>query len=326
VTVFINKTFTVGEEDAHERLDVFLHQHISRLSRSRIQKLIEDKKVSVNGDFLKPAHRLSAGDSVVIEIPEGEPPEIKPEKIPLDILYEDEELLIVNKRAGMIVHPVSLSQRGTLVHALLAHTRKLSTINGPLRPGIVHRLDKDTSGALLIAKSDECHLNIMKQLQERKLRRRYKALVLGKVEPEKGRIAAPMRRREDKMSVRYIGGKEAVTDYEVCERFHVGDETTAPARKHGGSEALRDFSLLNVSLKTGRTHQIRVHLSSIGHPVAGDRAYGRKAPHIFIKRQALHAEVLGFVHPSTGKYMEFTAPIPEDMLKQIEALRQLARE
>ncbi len=320
----MRKTLTVGEEDVHERLDVFLHQHFSDLSRSRIQKLITKKKVSVNGAFLKRGHRLNAEDSVVIELPEAEPSEITPENIPLDILHEDEELLVVNKSAGLVVHPVNLTHRGTLVHALLAHTKKLSTINGPLRPGIVHRLDKDTSGALFIAKTDRCHIHIAKQIQRRELGRRYKALVLGKVEPEKGQIKAPMGRQEEKMSVRYIGGKEAVTNYEVCERFHVGHETGTPAKKHAGLEALSDFTLLKVSLRTGRTHQIRVHAASIGHPVAGDATYGRKNPHISIKRQALHAELLGFIHPVTEEYMEFRAPMPEDMVRQIDTLRLLA--
>ncbi len=317
----MKQTLVVGEEDLHERLDVFLHQHFSEFSRSRIQKLIAEGEVSVNGDFLKPGHRLNPGDSVVIEVPEDEPQKIIPEKIPLNILYEDEELIVVNKSAGIIVHPVNLTQGGTLVHALLAHTQKLSTINGPLRPGIVHRLDKDTSGALFIAKSDRCHLHITKQLRKRELRRRYKALVLGKVEPEEGEIAAPMGRHKEKMSVRYIGGKEAITNYKVCERFQVGDEVTAP-RHTSGLAAQSAFTLLSVSLKTGRTHQIRVHLASIGHPVAGDKTYGRKAPHISIKRQALHAELLGFIHPATGKYLEFTAPMPEDMVRQIETLKQ----
>lgn len=316
----MKQNLAVDKENMHERLDVFLHQHFPWFSRTKIQKLVVKRKVSVNGIFLKPAHKLNAGDAVVIEIPEDEPRVVTPERILLDILYEDEEILVVNKSAGMIVHPVNLHQGGTLVHALLAHTKKLSTVNGPLRPGIVHRLDKDTSGAILIAKSDKSHLHIAKQFKEREVKKRYKALVLGKVEQEEGKISAPVGRHEEKISVRYIGGKKAITKYEICERFHLASESAA-SLDTGESTPQSDFTLLNVYIKTGRTHQIRVHLASIGYPVAGDRTYGRKSPHIFIKRQALHAELIGFVHPATGKYLEFTAPVPEDMLKQLEVLR-----
>ncbi len=304
-----DKAFVVGEEHVHERLDVFLHRHFPDVSRSRIQKLIALGKISVNDSLAKPGHKLSSGDSVVVCALQTVPERVVPEKIPLDILYEDEEILVVNKSAGMITHPVDAIQRGTLVHALLAHTEKLSAINGPLRPGIVHRLDKDTSGALLIAKTDRSYLHIRKQMEKRKLKRKYKAIVLGRVEPEEGRIVAPIGRHvvlRQKMSVRYTGGREAITNYKVVEKFQIGDLF---------------FCLLSVSLETGRTHQIRVHLASIGHPVAGDKKYGKKCKHIFMNRQALHAEVLGFIHPATEEYIEFTAPVPEDMVKQIEELK-----
>ena len=308
--IMTRQTFTVEKEGVHKRLDVFLHQHFPELSRSRIQKKITEKEVSINGDFLKPGYKLNVGDSVVIEISRDKLLQVSPERIPLDILYEDNEVLVVNKSAGMIVHPVSFDQKGTLVAALLSHTCNLSAVNGPMRPGIVHRLDKDTSGALIVAKNDRSHLHIVQQLKTRELRRRYKALVLGKVEPEKGKITAPIGRHEEKMSIKYVGGKEAITNYEVSERFDLEDIS---------------FTLLAVSLETGRTHQIRVHSAFIGYPVAGDRIYGQKAPHVSIKRQALHAELIGFVHPSTGEYMEFDAPMPEDMIKQIETLRRSSK-
>jgi 23S rRNA pseudouridine1911/1915/1917 synthase len=306
----LDKKFTVEDRDAHQRLDVFLSGQGLGLSRSRIQELIARKKVSVNEEFFKASHKLNPGDIILVSVP-GKAVEIRAEKIPLDILYEDEDVLVVNKSAGMVVHPVSLSHGGTLVNALLAHTDRLSTINGLLRPGIVHRLDKDTSGALIVTKTDRSYLHIARQIRRREVKRRYKALVLGKVEPEEGRIAAPIGRHavsRQKMSVRYVGGREAITNYKVVEKFVVRGLF---------------FSLLEVLLETGRTHQIRVHLASIGHPVAGDAAYGRKSEYICIKRQALHAELIGFVHPVREEYIEFVAPLPEDIVKQIEELRKL---
>lgn len=305
------KLFKAGENNLHERLDVFLAKQIPEMSRSGIQKLIACKNVTVNDNFIKSSYKLNDGDVAAVKIPENEQTGIVPENIPLNILYEDEEVLVVNKSAGMIVHPVKLSQKGTLVNALLAHTRKLSTVNGLLRPGIVHRLDKDTSGVLIVAKSDRSHLNISEQIKRRKVKKIYKALVLGGIEPEKGEIAAPVGRHavsRQKMSVKYAGGREAVTSYEVIEKFRIHSMI---------------YSFLNVSLKTGRTHQIRVHMASIGHPVAADAVYGKGAEHIFMKRQALHAELIGFLHPVTGKYMEFRAPLPEDIKKQIKELTNL---
>ncbi len=307
----LNKKFVVDEGNVHERLDVFVSRQGLELSRSQIQKLIAKRKVSVNERFLKPSYKLGLGDVVLVVVGGDENEGLVPEKIPLDILYEDDEVLVVNKNAGMVVHPVDFSQKGPLVHALLGHTRKLSTVNGSLRPGIVHRLDKDTSGALIVAKTDSSHVHIVEQIKKRKVRRRYKTIVLGRVEPEKGRIVAPVGRHvvsRQRMSVRYVGGKEAITNYKVIEEFQTGDMF---------------FSLLDISLETGRTHQIRVHLASLGHPVVGDETYGKKIPRILIKRQALHAEHLGFLHPATGEYMEFTAPLPEDRVKQIEELREL---
>jgi 23S rRNA pseudouridine1911/1915/1917 synthase len=306
----LDRKFTVEDRDAHPRLDVFLSGQGLGLSRSRIQELIARKKVSVNEEFFKASHKLNPGDIILVSVP-GKAVEIRAEKIPLDILYEDEDVLVVNKSAGMVVHPVSLSHGGTLVNALLAHTDRLSTINGLLRPGIVHRLDKDTSGALIVTKTDRSYLHIARQIRRREVKRRYKALVLGKVEPEEGRIAVPIGRHavsRQKMSVRYVGGREAITNYKVVEKFVVRGLF---------------FSLLEVLLETGRTHQIRVHLASIGHPVAGDVAYGRKSEYICIKRQALHAELIGFVHPVREEYIEFVAPLPEDIVKQIEELRKL---
>ncbi len=310
--VLQDKKFTVEDRDVHPRLDVFLSGQGLELSRSRIQELIARKKVSVNEEFFKASHKLSPGDIILVSVP-GKSEEVRAEKIPLDILFEDEDVLVVNKGAGMIVHPVSLSQKGTLVNALLAHTDTLSTINGLLRPGIVHRLDKDTSGALIVTKTDRSHLHIAGQIRRREVKRRYKALVLGRVEPEEGRVTSPLGRHavsRQKMSVKYVGGREAITNYRVVEKFVVRGLF---------------FSLLEVLLETGRTHQIRVHLASIGHPVAGDSAYGRKSEYICIKRQALHAELIGFVHPVREEYIEFAAPLPEDIVKQMEELRKLGQ-
>ena len=306
-----DRKFTVEKGDGHKRLDIFLSGQALGLSRSRIQELIARKKVNVNQEFFKASHKLSPGDVILVSVPGNAGREIRAEKIPLDILYEDEDVLVVNKGAGMVVHPVSLSHGGTLVNALLAHTDRLSTINGVLRPGIVHRLDKDTSGALIVAKTDRSHLHIARQIRRREVKRRYKALVLGRVEPEEGRVTAPLGRHAVsrlRMSVRYVGGREAITNYKVVEKFVARGLF---------------FSLLEVSLETGRTHQIRVHLASIGCPVAGDATYGRKSEYICIKRQALHAELIGFVHPVRKEYIEFAAPLPEDMVRQVEELRKL---
>jgi len=287
--------------DKSARLDVFLSQQGLSLSRAAIQKLIKNKNVLVNGCPLKRSHLVKQGDEITIEIPEVS--SNMAENIPLDILYEDESILIINKPAGMVVHPAAGHHRGTLVNALLGYTRRLSS-QDCLRPGIVHRLDKDTSGVLLIARTDPAHLDLTRQMKERSIKKIYIALVHGKVEPEKGEITAPIgrhRRQQRKMAVRYAGGREAISYYQVLKR----QETT---------------TLLEVTPSTGRTHQIRVHLSYIGYPVVGDKIYGRGqkrskelSPIDSFPRQALHAYKLGFIHPARKEYVEFTAPLPEDM-------------
>jgi len=286
------------------RLDVFLSQQGLSLSRSAIQKLIKNKKVLVNKCPLKPSHLVKPGDEITIEI-EKSSSNIVAEDIPLDILYEDESVLVINKPAGIVVHPAAGHHQGTLVNALLCYTERLS-FRGCPRPGIVHRLDKDTSGALLIARTDAAHLDLIRQMKERSIKKIYITLVHGKVEPERGEIIAPIGRHyreRKKMAIRYGDGREAVSYYRVLER----QETT---------------TLLEITLSTGRTHQIRLHLSYIGYPVVGDKIYGRDSEQKRSKefslidsfpRQALHAYKLGFIHPAKKEYVEFTAPLPEDM-------------
>ncbi|MCD5401606.1 RluA family pseudouridine synthase [candidate division NPL-UPA2 bacterium] len=312
------RKFLVQDKENGLRLDRFLAGQRLPLTRSRIQSLIREGEVLVNGSSSRCSHRIAAGDEVVIVIPDLKPKEIIPEDIPLHIPYEDNELLVVNKPAGMVVHPAAGHYTETLVNALLFYSPHLSTLNGPLRPGIIHRLDKDTSGILVVAKTNEAHLHLARELKEHKLARKYLALVQGEMELEEGSIEAPLGRhilKRKKIVVRHQGGKVAITHYRVLERF-------------------RSATLLKVTLATGRTHQIRVHLACIGHPVLGDRTYGRKlspsgSPRreslqlsTLIDRQALHAHTLGFIHPSRKEYMEFTAPLPMDMEKLLQRLRK----
>ncbi len=291
------------------RLDKFLSKRALPLSRSQIQSLIKQGKVTINGLPSKSSHGVVAGDKVNVLIPEPQPLKVLPEDIPLDILYEDEDLLIINKPPGMVVHPAAGHYSGTLVNSLLFHCRHLSTINGPLRPGIVHRLDKDTSGTLMVAKTDEAHLDLAGQIKERSVKRKYLTLVEGRLEMDDGTIEAPLGRhilKRKRMAVRHQGGRFALTHYRVLERF-------------------KGATLLEITLATGRTHQIRVHLAYIGHPVVGDKTYGRKGLRqtSLINRQALHAQLLGFIHPSRKEYMQFTAPLPHDMGQLLHNIRLL---
>lgn len=301
-------------KDKSARLDIFLLQQGLSLSRAAIQKLIKNENVLVNGCPLKCSHPVRSGDTITVEIPEANSNTVLPENIPLDILYEDEDVLVINKPPDLVVHPAPGHYQGTLVNALLSYTSRLSFLNeGYLRPGIVHRLDKDTSGALLIARTDAAHLDLTRQMKERSIRKIYIALVYGKVEPEKGEILAPVGRhhkQRKKMTVRYTDGREAISHYRVLERKEVA-------------------SLLEVILSTGRTHQIRVHLAHIGYPVVGDKIYGRPrhiqkkgrkiSPIDSFPRQALHAYKLGFIHPSKKEYVEISAPLPEDMKTLLQA-------
>lgn len=301
--------FLITAEDSGKRLDRYLTEQLPELSRSRIQELIGAGQVQVNHQTVKANYKLKKDDAVTVVIPAPEPLEVLPEAIPLDILYEDGDLLVVNKPQGMVVHPAAGNYSGTLVNALLYHCRDLSGINGILRPGIVHRIDKDTSGVLVVAKNDAAHRHLAKQIKEHSVTRTYLALVHGTIKEQSGKIEAPIGRdpRERKrMAVVDKNGKEAVTSYTVLERFV-------------------DYTYLQLRLKTGRTHQIRVHMAYLGHPVVGDPKYGPQKPHFGLEGQALHASTLGFVHPRTGAYLEFTAPLPQyfaDLLEQLRKTRK----
>lgn len=284
----------VGEEMEGERLDAFITVNIERLSRSMVKNLIRENKVLVNGEARRASYRVKEGEEVIVEVPEVKGVNIRPERIPLEIIYQDEDLAVVNKTKGMVVHPAHGNWSGTLVNALLYHIKDLSGINGELRPGIVHRLDKDTSGVMVVAKNDAAHRRLAEQIKDHTINREYIALVHGIIKEGLGTIEAPVGRSKadrKKMAVT-AGGKPAVSEYRVMERFD-------------------NYTLVKVRLLTGRTHQIRVHFSYIGHPVAGDPLYGPARKHLGLHSQALHAYLLGFQHPSTGEYMEFTSPLPD---------------
>lgn len=297
------------EEFVGERIDKFLSCRLEEVSRSYIQKLIKEGHVSVNGKPVKVNYKLGAGDEICIEIPEAKEPDILPENIPLDILYEDQDILVVNKPKGMVVHPAAGHYSGTLVNALMYHCRdSLSGINGVMRPGIVHRIDMDTTGSLLVCKNDEAHRILAGQLKEHSIRREYHAIVYGNIKEDKGTVDAPIGRHpvdRKKMSINYKNGKRAVTHYEVLERFG-------------------NFTYIRCRLETGRTHQIRVHMASLHHPLLGDEVYGpaSRAPFSGLKGQALHAKLLGIHHPTTGEYMEFDAPLPEYFVNLLQKLRR----
>ena len=288
-----------------QRLDKFIAVNYEDLSRSYIQKLMTDNLVSVNDRIEKPSYRVCEGDRIRLTVPESVIPDIIPDDIPLDIIFEDDDILIVNKPKNMVVHPAAGNYTGTLVNALMFHCKDaLSGINGCLRPGIVHRIDKDTTGLLVVCKNDIAHRNVAAQLKEHSINRRYEAICIGRLPDSKGTIDAPIGRSEKdrkKMAINPRNGKNAVTHYEVIEE-------------------LKGFSHIYCVLETGRTHQIRVHLSSIGHPLLGDPLYGGERPGWDTQGQCLHAGLLGLVHPRTGEYMEFSVPAPEyfrDILNKI---------
>ena len=315
--VNMTHTFTAIPSDAKNRLDIFLSQKLPELTRSRIKNLIEDGLISLNDKPAKAGAKIKTGDKIAITIPLPKAIAAEPEKIPLDILYEDKHIIVINKPPGLTVHPGAGRAKGTLVNALLYHCKDLSGIGGALRPGIVHRIDKDTSGVLVVAKTDKSHQFLSKQFKEHSMKRRYLALVWGVVKGDEGTIDLPIGRHiseRKKMSVRTKRGRRAVTHYRVIKRFN-------------------NFTLLEASLETGRTHQIRVHLSAIHHPVVGDPVYGKTSipsalpPKIIsilkkLKRQALHAQTLGIIHPETKQYMEFTSPLPDDMKEVISAIEE----
>jgi 23S rRNA pseudouridine1911/1915/1917 synthase len=287
--------------DGEARLDSYVGAKIPELSRSRVQKLIAAGKITVNGQKTKPGYRLNIGDRIEVSIPPTPPRELKPEAIPLKIIYEDDDLLAVDKPAGLTVHPAPGHPGHTLVNAILAHFPHLADIGDSLRPGVVHRLDKDTSGVMLVAKNQSAQANLSKQFKSHTVTKAYLALVRGKLEPEEGVIEADIGRdphNRQKMAV-VAQGREARTEYRVVKYI-------------GG------YTLLEVMPETGRTHQIRVHLAAIGFPVVGDKVYGVKSPHL--SRQFLHACRLGFRLPSTGEYVEFESALPEDLKKALGAI------
>ena len=290
-----------------ERIDRFLSRELSSLSRSYIQKLLKEEHIHVNGSPVRANYKITEGDEIQICVPEPETMDILPEDIPLDILYEDEDILIVNKPKNMVVHPSPGHYSHTLVNAVLYHCKgELSGINGVLRPGIVHRIDMDTTGSLMICKNDRSHQILAQELKEHSITRRYHAIVCGNIKEDAGTVNAPIGRHpvdRKKMSTKTANGRNAVTHYQVLERFG-------------------DYTYIECSLETGRTHQIRVHMASIGHPVLGDKVYGPSRCPFHLEGQTLHAKILGFRHPSTGKYMEFDAPLPEYFTDLLDTLRK----
>ena len=299
-----NISFT-GEEKI--RIDLYLTQKEICPSRSQIRNLIAQGQIRVNSTPVKPSYILKNGDRINIALPEQKELQIKAEAIPLDIIYEDEYLVVVNKPADMIVHPAGKICSGTLVNALLYHCQdSLSGIGGVIRPGIVHRLDKDTSGLIVSAKNDFAHLDLSRQIKDHQVTKKYLALVHGNMKDDSGIIDAPIGRslkNRKKMAVTEGKSREAITQFQVLKRFS-------------------GYTLVEAVLRTGRTHQLRVHLAFIGYPIVGDQLYGQRKQGLNINRQALHSHILGFVHPSSKKYMEFSAPLPQDMQELIDCLER----
>lgn len=296
--------FTAAETG--ERIDRFLADQLPEMSRSHIQKLVKDGHVTVGQREIKANYKLNAGDAILVCVPEPEIPDILPEDIPLDILYEDSDILVINKPKGMVVHPAPGHYSGTLVNAIMYHCREnLSGINGVTRPGIVHRIDMDTTGSLLVCKNDRAHQALAAQLKDHSITRKYHAVVHGNLKEDTGTVNAPIGRHptdRKKMSTHTPNGRHAVTHYTVLQRFG-------------------NFTYIECQLETGRTHQIRVHMSSIGHPILGDQVYGPVKCPFKLEGQTLHAKTLGIIHPSTGEYMEFDAPLPEyftELLKKLD--------
>ena len=298
-------TVAVDEGEENERLDSFLAKKIRKLSRSAVARLIKEGAIVLNEKSVTANQKTKSGETFTVNIPAPEPLEAEPENIPLDIVYEDDDIIVVNKQAGLVVHPAKGNSRGTLVNALLFHCKNLSGIGGKLRPGIVHRLDKDTSGLIAIAKNDEAHHSLSEQLKSRSMGREYVAIVRGLLKKERGIINDAIGRHPQyrkKMSIRTEKPREALTEYEVIERF-------------------AEHTYVRLRLKTGRTHQIRVHLSSKNHPVLGDMLYGKQKTGL-IDRPALHARKMTLIHPKSGEKMEFEASIPGDIEELLAQLRK----
>ncbi len=294
----------VETDGVSERIDKIISTQNEEWSRSQVQQWIKEGHVTVNGQIIKPNYKVNLGDQIIITLPEPELLDVIPEEMDLDIYYEDADVLVVNKPKGMVVHPAPGHYTGTLVNGLMAHCKDLSGINGVLRPGIVHRIDKDTSGLLMVAKNDLSHESLVQQLVDKSVTRKYKAIVHGVIAHNHGTIDAPIgrdKRDRQSMTVTDENSKEAVTHFNVLERY-------------------KDFTFIECQLETGRTHQIRVHMKYIGYPLAGDPKYGPKKT-LSIGGQALHAGILGFRHPRTDEYLEFEAPLPEEFKQLLEELK-----
>lgn len=294
----------ITENEAGQRADVVLAAMLE-LTRSNMQKLLDEGRAVKGTKVIKSNYKVKLGDEIVVTLPEPQPLDVQPENIPLDIIYEDEDVVVVNKARGMVVHPAAGNYSGTLVNALLYHCKNLSGINGVIRPGIVHRLDKDTSGIMICAKNDAAHVSLSEQIQSKSAQRTYLAVVRGNIKTDSGVIETQIARDKDdrkKMAVVKEGGRNAVTEYEVVERFG-------------------KYTIVKCKLKTGRTHQIRVHMEYLGYPLVGDPKYSPMKTPFSINGQALHSLTLAFDHPRTGERMEFEAKLPEDLHKVVTRLR-----
>ena len=300
-----SKKLVVNNENVGIRLDAYIAENMNNLSRTMVKKLVEDGNVSVNGKTQKVSYKVQENDEIEVNVPEAKELDIQAEDIPVEVVYEDKDIIVVNKPKGLVVHPANGNWDGTLVNAIMAICKdSLSGIGGEIRPGIVHRLDKDTSGLLIIAKNDEAHLNMSNQIKDRQVKKFYYALVRGVVPENEATINMPIGRstKDRKKMAVTKNGKEAVTHFKVLERFN-------------------KYTLLEVKIDTGRTHQIRVHLSEIGHPVVGDEVYSNGKNEFGIKGQLLHAKSLDFKHPITGKTMHLEAELPEEFENVLKQLR-----
>ena len=298
--------FEVAEEQKNQRIDKYLSTFMEEFSRSYIQKVIKDGNVTIGGKVVKANYKVNAGDVVIVDVPEPEQLDILPEDISLDIIYEDADIIVINKGKGMVVHPSAGHYTGTIVNGLLYHCAdQLSGINGVMRPGIVHRIDMNTTGVIVVCKNDKAHNSIAAQLKEHSITREYHAIVYNHFSEEKGEVDAPIGRHpveRKKMAINHKNGKRAVTHYQLIQNLK------------------QNLAYIKCNLETGRTHQIRVHMASIQHPLLGDDVYGPKRSNYTLKGQVLHAKTLGFIHPTTNEYVEFQAPLPEyfeELLKKL---------
>ena len=298
--------YIVTEQDTEKRLDTYVSSLNSDMSRNTAQRLIKEGKVFVNGKTSKESYRVKEGDKILVEIEPPKEVELKAQEIPLDIVFEDDDIIVINKSKGMVVHPGNGNIDGTLVNAVLNHAKdSLSGIGGKIRPGIVHRLDKDTSGLIIVAKNDNAHINISEQIKNHEVTKIYTCLVKGNIEEDEATIDMPIARdeRDRKKMATDIDGKEAVTHFKVLKRYY-------------------DYTLLRVKIDTGRTHQIRVHMAKIHHPVVGDEVYSSGKNEFNVKGQLLHSTILEFRHPRTNEKLHFEAPLPEEFKKVIETLNK----